>query len=43
MKTELYRRDTAAHTNLRHQALTENTKKEKYEHVEELTEDGQKY
>ena len=31
-KTELHRRETAANTNLRHQALSEITKKEKDEH-----------
>ena len=32
MKTELHRRETATHTNLLHQALTETTKKKKDEH-----------
>ena len=32
MKTEIHRRETAANTNLRHQALSEITKKEKDEH-----------
>ena len=32
MKTDLHRRETAAHTNIQHQALTEITKKVKDKH-----------